>query len=284
MGILHVVVLVSLLFAAFNNCSQVVTNSGEAASTSTAQGALQSPPQGYSQPLSTAEVAAISKSCADARSQGLMVPKSQTIVFHESSADSGRKQVCEFGKDGNDATFQGLMQARYEQKRFLEIPPNAVVCDMELQTLRDLDDPTIKYDDVFLLSLNGSLIATNNETAIKARLQTSRELTIGNGKVSIYRYDWAKLKGHPFKNKEDDYCVGSNLSQSPSICSWPVTENQGDFKLNIKPELVIALANGGQGTQEFNLAVTGDNDKDIDCRHTGMEFNVKIEYFIKPAQ
>ncbi len=213
--------------------------------------------------------------CDNAQKQNRLLTDTQQIVFDDTKDESTRTKVCLFGKDGNLEQKNDFMQARYEQHRKLVLPANAVVCDLDMST------PTqkFKYDDVFVFTFNGRILATNNKTAL---YMTSPEnsLMIDSAPVPIYKYNWLSLSTLPFVNQVDDYCLG--LAQGAAMCQWPETEKQGDIQFDFNRDLLIALGSYAASTEQtFGFIITGDNDPDLDCYHERLEFSMSVKYYIK---
>lgn len=214
-------------------------------------------------------------SCDNAQAQNRMLMATRQIVFADTKEESQRNQVCRFGENNNLGQENEFMQARYEQNQKLELPANAVICDLDMST------PTqkFKYDDVFVFTFNDRILATNNKTALYMTHPEST-LMINSTPVPIYKYNWLSLRALPFVNQVDDYCLG--LNQGAAMCQWPVTEKQGNIQFDFNRDLLIALGSRAAATeQSFGFIITGDNDPDKDCYHERLEFSVAVKYFIK---
>ncbi len=222
------------------------------------------------------DVVQVKTDCDNARSLNRLRTLNQKIVFDDTKIESGRAQVCQFGIDGNLSMVNTRMQARYEQYRNLNLPTGAVVCDLNMTTPLQ----RFKYDDVFVFTFNGRILATNNRTAL---YQTTPEQTLNirnAGPVSIYRYDWLSLRTRLFENVADDYCLGS--TQGAATCQWPVTEQNGNIQFDFDQQLLIALGLFyASNQQQFGFIITGDNDPSLDCYHERLEFDMNVQYYIK---
>ncbi|MBY0385739.1 hypothetical protein K2X05_11335 [bacterium] len=214
--------------------------------------------------------------CDNARMTGKLKVLNQKIIFEDTAVETGRAQVCLFNTGYNLDMQNTVMQARYEQYHRLNLPANAVICDLDMATPLQ----RFRYDDVFVFTFNNRILATNNKTAL---YQTNPEgvLPVMNaGNVPIYNYDWLSLRSKKFENVADDYCLGS--AQGASSCRWPITEQNGQIQFDFDQQLLIAL--GLMATpdkQSFGFIITGDNDPNIDCYHERLEFDMNVQYYIK---
>jgi hypothetical protein len=214
--------------------------------------------------------------CDNARMTGKLKILNQKIIFEDTEIETGRTQVCLFNVGNNLDMLNTYMQARYEQYHRLNLPANAVVCDLDMATPLQ----RFRYDDVFVFTFNNRILATNNRSAL---FQTNPEgvLPVVNaGNVPIYNYDWLSLRSKRFENVADDYCLGS--AQGAASCRWPITEQNGQIQFDFDQQLLIALGlTTSSDQQRFGFIITGDNDPNIDCYHERLEFDMNVQYYIK---
>lgn len=223
----------------------------------------------------TEVVTQIQTNCENARQQNQLRVHNQKIQFEDTKIESGRNEVCLFGQDGNDDIRNTYMQARYEQTQNVNLPAGAVICDLEMTT----SVQGFRYDDVFVLTYNNRVLATNNKSALMMSQPEAQLKIASQQNVPIYKYDWPSLRGLPFQNIEDDYCVGEN--QNLSSCRWPVTERPGSIFFDFDQRLLIALGlQNKPENQKFGFIITGDNDLSLDCYHEKLEFNMNVQYYI----
>lgn len=214
------------------------------------------------------------QNCANARASGTLRTHNEMVRFEDSRVETGRTQICEFGVNDNLNMEDGHMRARHDQNVKLNVPANAVICDVRMTN----NLQKFRYDDVFFFTLNGFLLASNNKTAVQNRL-TPSNLQYGNKNMSIYRYNWLALRDHEFDNVVDDYCVGK--AQNESMCSWPVTEKDGNIQFSFNQALLIALSLGTPSQNlNFGFTITGDNDPNLDCYHERLDFSMAVDYFV----
>jgi hypothetical protein len=229
-----------------------------------------------SSPVLEQQVTQTKINCDNARQKNQLRLLNQKIVFADTEIETGRSQVCLFNTGLNLGMRNEHMQARYEQYQKLNLPANAVVCDLNMSTPLQ----RFKYDDVFVFTFNNRILATNNKNAL---FQTTPENTISimnAGNVSIYNYNWLSLREKTFRNVADDYCLGQN--QGAASCRWPVTEQTGQIQFDFDEQLLIALGLRAPSDQQtFGFIITGDDNPEIDCYHERLEFDMNVEYYIK---
>lgn len=219
--------------------------------------------------------------CQNAISSGKIQTLVQIVNFEDSRVETGKERICEFAEQGEETAAGNLemhdetMQSRYEQHRKLNLPEKAVICDIKM--LNDLQ--SFRYDDVFFFSFNGYLLASNNKTAVEAKLPPISRKLDENNFTSLYKYDWLKLRTAYFENVADDYCAG--YSEGLSECSWPISEEPGQIKFSFAPSVLISMSAGRPAdSQTFSFAITGDDDERKDCYHEKLEFTMKVKYYI----
>jgi hypothetical protein len=219
----------------------------------------------------------VQKSCDSARRAGNLIQSKQLIEFSDTREETGRAEICEFSTNGNLGIYNGRMQARYEQQQKLQLPDNAVICDLDMKT----DLQRFKYDDVFVFNYNNFVLATNNKTALLTTTPPETKLLLGAGaEVPVYKYDWLKLRGAGFDNVADDFCLGDD--QNLASCSWPITERTGNITFSFDQKILIALGlTAKSSNQTFSFVITGDNDLAIDCYHEQLSFEMNVAYYIK---
>ncbi|RYZ80392.1 MAG: hypothetical protein EOP06_25415 [Proteobacteria bacterium] len=268
-----------VLSVAFTNCSKVDFGVTAASKNADINGPLGDPPV---MPTPTVDdrppVEEAIKNCAEAVSSGQLVTSDQKIEFKDTRVETGRKTVCEFNVRENLSPKNNYLQARYDQNQNLMLPPNAVLCGVELKS----DVQKFKYDDVFFLTFNDRVIASNLKRSVVMNSVDSIGLTNGS-RIPVYSYDWLKVRGSSFEgvnNKADDYCVGSEQGQSS--CKWPLSQKAGDIQFSFNPEILIHLGLKSPALdQKFGFTITGDNDPNDDCYHEALSFKMKVKYYIQ---
>ena len=219
----------------------------------------------------------VKASCESARRAGKLIQSNQQIGFADTRIETGRAEICEFSQNGNLGTKNTRMQARYEQQQKLQLPNNAVICDLDMQT----DLQRFQYDDVFVFNYNNFVLATNNKTALMDTTPPEGKLSLGAGtEVPVYKYDWLKLRGAGFDNVADDFCLGDD--QNLANCSWPITEQSGNIVFSFDQKILIALGlTATSNNQTFSFVITGDNDLEKDCYHEELSFDMNVTYYVK---
>lgn len=226
----------------------------------------------------------ISQNCASLAAQQRLLTHQQEIVFEDTRLHSGNSWVCDSDQNrrweglGNLEPYRNdYMQTRYEQVRRIQLPANAELCDLEIV----MDQQRLKYDDMFYLSMNGVLLATNHGNSVSNLESTAALVGSENTGVILHRYDWSRLVGKLFSNNTQvPYCLGS--SQGLSQCQWPESERSGNFLLDYNNELLINIgARAVANEHALRFVITGDNDPEIDCYHERFDFKVVAKYYIK---
>ncbi len=256
----------TLLTITFNNCGQ---NGSITSKESTISG-------------QSTDVEVIISNCAQAIQQGKIRTLNQNINFEDSRVETGKANICNFAPagqttaDGNLSTTNGQMRSRYEQHRKLNLPANAVLCDVQMSN----NLQSFRYDDVFFFNFNNYLLATNNRSAVNQRLNPTSMNLSTNQNIDLFTYDWTSLRTAGFSNVSDDYCIGQ--AQGLAQCSWPVTEQQGSIKFQFNSEMLIRMsANVAAENQTFSFVITGDDDPSLDCYHEKLAFSMAVKYYIK---
>ncbi|MGE4130175.1 MAG: hypothetical protein AB7F86_00975 [Bdellovibrionales bacterium] len=215
------------------------------------------------------------QNCALAQAMGSVLTSTQSIVFEDTKVETGRAQVCEWEVGDNLSKQDGTLRARYEQTAALNLPAGAVVCDVQMQTPLQ----KFQYDDVFFLTFNNRILASNDMTAVN-RLTPEGKIQADGKMMDLYQYDWLGIRTAPFQNNtREDYCLGA--TDGISSCTWPLTEQAGDIIFQFHPELFIRLGLADSVTnQKFGFIITGDNDPSTDCYHEKLEFSMTVKYYI----
>lgn len=210
--------------------------------------------------------------------------------------DSENKRVCEFATDklydsikngvkeyrGNLDMDDNFVRARYTQNRLFSLPEGAVLCDMSIESKVQ----SFYYDDMFYISYNGVIIASNHRDEFISRLQGSYKTNIKltsqtNTFINFYTYNWLAIRGVSFDSDktDNDYCIGKD--ELGSNCSWPKTEKEGTIMFNLASELLIRMFSLKSTTQQtLQFVITGDNNPTDDCYHENLDLNLEIQYYI----
>ncbi|MES3036838.1 MAG: hypothetical protein V4736_02945 [Bdellovibrionota bacterium] len=220
--------------------------------------------------------------------------KQQTVNFADSRVETGRTQVCEFAATATQETANGnlsklneYLRSRHEQKRTLSgIPSNAVICSFEINAT----NLNYVYDDIFYLTYNGYIVASNFKDSILARTQP--EIVNVNGQaISLFPYDWTKVRNELFgldangngpniNSNPNDYCLGQSAG---TTCQWPLSQQTGNLQMkNFPLPLMITLADKKPlNDQTFGLIITGDDNPNDDCYHSDLNLDVTVKYYLK---
>lgn len=158
-----------------------------------------------------------------------------------------------------------------------ELPAGSVLCSSQLRTAAQDETPTWTYDDEFYLTLGDKVIVSSYKRDMERYFDRFEDLYIFNFEKLINK----KYEGG---NASDRYCYGVD-SQSPD-CQFPWTQTTAAVNIQIPAEKfapVSALV-FQEGTADFTLHLTGDNDPRIDCQHSGLDFDWEVEYVLLPSK
>ena len=170
----------------------------------------------------------------------------------------------------------------------MTLPANAELCDVDISVVsingagEEVAVTDMHYDDVFYLTLNDVVLATNHKNSLNHL--DSNAVTIGDSLtgVQIYLYNWDNLVKKYFSNGSlYDYALG--FDEGLTTFNWPESEVEvGPFNLDVDSEILIhAGSRSTSTTHSVRYAITGDDNKSIDCYHGAFQLNVKARYYIK---
>lgn len=182
----------------------------------------------------------------------------------------GTSGGCPWGEDGNQWPAQGVLTARVEQQKSLDLE-DALICDMQFTFAGEAGlEQDIEYDDNFLFVFNDIVLASSYRPWV--------EQLDADG---IYRfYDWDQIVGldNLFDASIPTYCVGDDSDLAE--CDIPPPETNGpislSFDLSITSELSFQAVE--EDRRDFTFVATGDNDESIDCSHDSFFFDVDVPY------
>jgi hypothetical protein len=192
----------------------------------------------------------------------------QTIEFTAQPAG------CPWGTDDNMQVADGFMTARNEQTQSLQLPDDALICDMRLSFGGGVEIGEIQnliYDDHFFFMFNDVILASS----IRDMVDVFR--ADANG---MHRYEWDTIRGmgyHQFSPYEN-YCLGDDDEETD--CDIPETEVPGPISINFGDSTVdlLSLLALDEQRAEFTMVATGDDDANSDCSHGAITFDVTVPY------
>ncbi len=157
------------------------------------------------------------------------------------------------------------LQARVENEKSLDLPSNAVLCDIEFE----FKQQSFHYDDQAFLVLGGYYIFAT---------QLKSEYREGDG--ALLRYDWQKLRGMPWEpGLHQPVCMGMDQG---GTCLLPPSDQSGNFDISIPRKVSTELSHKliGQEDYSFRLIGAGEGTPGTDCHiKQSLSFDVKIRYF-----
>lgn len=209
------------------------------------------------------------KRVLDACAASTKVKKTVNLVFQ--ATQGNQESLCRWksNPDGASDNIRGV----YSQVQSVDLPEGSTLCGSRLFTATTTP---WRYDDEVVLTLNDVILLTSQKNYIKAPDGTIIQKPVAGG----WSFDWEALASKNLPNHqsrpEDRYCHGSDASK----CSIPITEQQGQVRLDLATEAMAELSAKAYAERkvEFALWVTGDNEKAIDCKHSGITIQAELEY------
>ncbi len=173
--------------------------------------------------------------------------------------------TCRWNQDGNLGKRQRHFQARIEQKKNLNLPAGAIICDAQF----DFVQQDFFYDDHFLLTFNDSVIAASYD--FRDQLEV--------GYSGLLLYDWSRLAGTDLdfnSDREQVFCPV--IPGFEADCSFPGHEEQGVINLKYDSEYIKSImSNGVPENHFFKMVSLGDNNSG-DCEHSEVSFDITVKY------
>lgn len=175
------------------------------------------------------------------------------------------QSTCNWNQAGNLDKRNGYFQARIEQKRNLDLPAGAVICNAQF----DFSQQEFLYDDHFLLTFNQSVIASSYD--FRQQLQPKN--------LGLLEYNWSKMAGMNWENsKETIFCP--QVPGAEARCNFPGHDQQGTILLDYDPIYIRAIMSEGiPSNHSFTMVSIGDNDE-LDCEHSDVTFDIMVDYVI----
>lgn len=174
-------------------------------------------------------------------------------------------ETCAFGVGDNLPINDMHLTARIEQKRSLNLPVGAVICDAQFTFV----EQPWKYDDHFLVLFNKSVIAASYDFSVTNTLQKKN--------FGLLEYDWMKIAGMVW-NPANEAIFCPNIAGGTSNCSFPDTDVGGAIELEYDSKFIRSImTNGIPSNHSFSVVSVGDNDPQ-DCEHSDLEFTVQVKY------
>ena len=168
---------------------------------------------------------------------------------------------CPFDMGDNLPEEGGAFSARVEQVVDFTLPDGAQLCAFSLSGSNE----SFYFDDELMLLMNDvPLISSVN---FASQFEVVDELP---------RYDWQRIRGMSTDDVgEDATCIDGAVE-----CLIPGTQSNGELSIAFDAPTNVRLANtSDQGAYQFKVVITGDNDPDLDCSHSGLTLQVNYEYF-----
>lgn len=191
--------------------------------------------------------------CEKALKEGTLLQGEDVLSYAGNDMKSGE---CAWPKPEGGGKIAGFKT----WSKGLNIPADRQICSFDLSTKGEF-----RYDDSLLFSLNGRVLFWGN-VIISNLAKTG----------AFYNYDFDRLYDNN-KNGRTDSCADGSIT-----CSIPSTQNRQLLEVKFDKltgyDLALDILQNGS---RFDLTITGDNDPDIDCTHSGIELDVSYTYIGK---
>ena len=167
---------------------------------------------------------------------------------------------CRWNQNGNIDHINGAVTARIEQEVPFNLPVQASLCSLSILGVT----PNFYYDDHLMLLLN--------QVPLIGSLNFASQFEVVNG---LPRYDWSRIVGQRHNQLGDQ----ATCLAGATTCVIPGTQTNGMLDLAFD-EMTNLLLSRTSLTNEhlFTLVVTGDNDPDVDCFHSGFTMQITYDY------
>ena len=213
-------------------------------------------------PINDPEVEVVSTECEKALQEGRLRSATYNFNFEKQT------KTCDWGINGNLSKKNAYVRARDEKYQTVDFDPSQTVCNIQLNNIHQ---NSFIYDDNIIITLNKYILASTTDF--------SRHFSSRNG---LKIYDWSSIIEKPAQNAKSDttpdkqYCLGAGSGSS--FCLFPETETTNKIELNFDKTLIQkVLVNSSLSTVELGVITTGDDDN-TDCIHSGLNFDVTVQY------
>ncbi len=183
--------------------------------------------------------------------------------------------ACPWEEGDNQGPFDGRLTARVEQVQRLELPLDAIICDMTFDFAGIVPDEiqVMVYDDHFFFTFNDIVLASSFSPAVEALAADG----------ALHTWDWSRVAGfdyHAVGDNYESYCLGDDEPGGTAACDIPATETPGPITLRFDEALVaeLSLSAIADARYDFSFVTTGDDDVDRDCKHEAFGFTVTVPY------
>lgn len=267
--IIAVLLLISFIAFAFNNCSKAKFNSVL--------------PPDVSQACSSLPHTNFTKTILFENTQGQQCNWGQQNTTWHNTPNNGYPYT-----PGSALYTMGdtYFTAQTTQRRYInmnDIPTNAIICSFDSITSHE---SSFIYDDVLILSLNNYVVASTFNFATGVNGQGAPYLNPQDVLLdNVWFYDWKKIRGknwpagdaHP--SRWGSFCAGNS-----SECRLPLQAPAiGRANINIPADIVQSIMqlhlDQGEHQHYLELTITGDNDPS-DCQHSDITLQVSGSYVI----
>ena len=180
-----------------------------------------------------------------------------TVQFILPAANQG----CAWGNDGNLDQVNGAVAARFEQRFEFTPPDGKIICSISLSA----EHLAFEFDDEFLFGFNDVVLVTS--------LDFLGQFDVIDG---LPRYNWERIRGI----EHDNHAGGPVCIAGAESCQMPETQTVGEVDLAFSDALNQALMAEAHALERFEFLVvtTGDDNGDIDCRHSELPLTITYRH------
>jgi hypothetical protein len=178
---------------------------------------------------------------------------------------------CTWGEDGNLEMEDAHVTARVEEVQSLDLPADAVICDVQYDFAIDPEHASVmRYDDNFFFTFDDVVLAASYGPMVDD-FTTDDDLPI---------YAWDAVAGTEFSFDAGipTYCLGE--ADGLATCTIPPPETPGEMALDFDSSITAKLSYRAidQDRVDFTFITIGDNDAATDCSHNDFQFDTTLSY------
>ena len=220
--------------------------------------------------------------CEEAREQGEIKTAIAKVEF-KSTRGTPR---CDKMEDDEDKDYSAIVNGIHSgEKKSPKIPGNRIFCGF--LGIKTQDNQQFYYDDGFALTLNGMILASgrfgNKNFDSNSEYGGMKEFKYG--KIEQRKYDSTGKAGCAIGTKK---CVVPATQDKGPISIKPTKESNDAIAKKIQQDKEdLEDKNLGkevdkekyENLMEIQIHVTGDDDIEIDCQHSGLNLEIEYEYY-----
>ena len=208
----------------------------------------------------------------------------------------GNKTLCS-ERAGNRGKWKsegvGEVYGIHTQTEILKLPKDLIFCGISISG----SSSGFYYDDGFALTMNNLILATGRFGPDEFDYHAfNKNDPNAENNDEIREWSFNKIKGRDYDSTGEEGCSVATTDKDEEgndqvDCNVPKTQTKGRFILNPTKKVSrllsrhLGLKNKSSSDLKnkikFELHVTGDDDEEIDCKHSGLTLDLEFEYFSK---